>query len=235
MNKLNKQLEVRRFMQMNNLSVFGILETRVKNKNWGRVRSNIWNNWTISTNNSHHKGGRIWVVWNPAVYQIDIQNMTAQTMHLKVLNRGNQRLLWVTFVYGFNKAADKKQLWKSLREYNLVMDGAWLIGGDFNNVLYANERIGSEITLAEVQPFLDCVNDCKITDMKVVGSFYTWNNKQDVLTRVYSRIDRALINDDWLDAFPDAYAHFMTEGTFDHSPCVIYLDGPPRGRNVACT
>ncbi|XP_074297473.1 uncharacterized protein LOC141628200 [Silene latifolia] len=108
-----------------------------------------------------------------------------------------------------------------------------VIGGDFNNVLFSNERLGSEITLAEVKPFLDCSHDCKIIDMKAVGSFFTWNNKQEVATGVYSRIDRTLINDEWLDAFPDAYAQFMTEGTFDHCPCVIHLDGTLRRKRAA--
>ncbi|XP_074271346.1 uncharacterized protein LOC141595280 [Silene latifolia] len=204
MNKLNKQLEIRRFIQLNNISLFSILETRIKNKNWGKVRRNIWNNWAIYTKYSCHSGGRIWVVWNPSVYQLDIKDLT-----------------------------ERRNLWRDLKTYSSLVDDAWIIGGDINNVLYSNERLGSEITLAEVKPFLDFTHDCKITDLKAFGSFFTWNNKQEVATRVYSRIDRALINDKWLEAFPDAYAHFMTEGTFDHCPCVIHLDGTPRRKIAA--
>ncbi|XP_074289255.1 uncharacterized protein LOC141614409 [Silene latifolia] len=233
MNKLNKQLEIKRFIQLNNFSLFGILKTRIKNKNWGNVRSNVWNNWAICTNNSYHDGGRIWIVWNPNVYHLDIKDMSEQTIHLKVTDRGNLRQFWVTFVYGFNKLADRGKFWSSLRNYSLDVDEACLIGGDFNNVMFPNKRIGSEITLAEVKPFLDCNHDYKITNIKAIGSFFTWNNKQEVTTRVYSRIDRDLINDDWLDAFPEAYAHFLTEGTFDHCQCVIHLDGPPRRKNFA--
>ncbi|XP_074313879.1 uncharacterized protein LOC141649078 [Silene latifolia] len=233
MNKLNKQLEIRRFIQLNNISLFGILETRIKNKNWGNVRRNIWNNWAICTNNSCHSGGRIWVVWNPSVYHLDVKDMSEQAIHLKVTTRGNLKQFWVTFVYGFNKIAERRNLWRDLRTFSSMVDDAWIIGGDFNNVLYSNDRLGSEITLAEVKPFLDCTHDCKITDLKAVGSFFTWNNKQEVATRVYSRIDRTFINDEWLEAFPDAYAHFMTEGTFDHCPCVIHLDGTPRRKIAA--
>ncbi|XP_074293063.1 uncharacterized protein LOC141619968 [Silene latifolia] len=46
--------------------------------------------------------------------------------------------------------------------------------------------------------------------------------------RKYSRLDRFLINQDWLDAFPDMNAHFHPEGLMDHTPCIIRnirLDG----------
>ncbi|XP_074293044.1 uncharacterized protein LOC141619940 [Silene latifolia] len=47
-------------------------------------------------------------------------------------------------------------------------------------------------------------DNCGVEDIKAVGSFFTWTNKQEVNSRVYSRIDRALINDEWLNLFPDS-------------------------------
>ncbi|XP_074314519.1 uncharacterized protein LOC141649737 [Silene latifolia] len=176
------------------------------------------------------------------VLNVSPAEMTNISLSQPVQNDGQNELMQVVelvlnviidSIGYWNVRAERRTLWRDLRTYSSLVDDAWIIGGDFNNVLYSNERLGSEITLAEVKPFLDCTHDCKITDLKAVGSFFTWNNKQKVATRVYIRIDRALINDEWLEAFPDAYAHFMTEGTFDHCPCMIHLDGPPRRKNVA--
>ncbi|XP_074291134.1 uncharacterized protein LOC141617901 [Silene latifolia] len=106
--------------------------------------------------------------------------------------------------------------------------GPWMVGGDFNNLLFPNERLGgAEVTLADIKPFQDCLHCCELVDIKAIGSFFTWNNKQDLETLVYSRIDRCLINDDWMSMFPEAYAYFMPEGYFDRCPCVVYPFGKP--------
>ncbi|XP_074291143.1 uncharacterized protein LOC141617912 [Silene latifolia] len=59
--------------------------------------------------------------------------------------------------------------------------------------------------------------------MKCTGSFFTWNNKQPSSTRVFSRIDRVLVNDEWVSKWPDHFAHYAPEGDYDHCPCFIRL------------
>ncbi|XP_074265564.1 uncharacterized protein LOC141588003 [Silene latifolia] len=110
--------------------------------------------------------------------------------------------------------------------------GPWGVCGDFNCVLNFNERIGRDVTWADIANFRDCVDFCGLMDMKGQGAFFTWNNKQAPSTRGYSRIDRFLVNDDWMDIYPGAYAHFLPEGLFDHNPCVCYRrnSGVPRKR-----
>ncbi|XP_075078439.1 uncharacterized protein LOC142164352 [Nicotiana tabacum] len=57
--------------------------------------------------------------------------------------------------------------------------------------------------------------------MKSSGAFYTWNNKQGGADIVYSRIDRVLINNEWILALPDSEVFYRNEGTFDHCPAII--------------
>ncbi|XP_074288245.1 uncharacterized protein LOC141613412 [Silene latifolia] len=100
--------------------------------------------------------------------------------------------------------------------------GAWAICGDFNSVLNYNERIGREVVWTEIGDFRECIDYCGLTDIKGQGAFYTWNNKQMPTSRNFSRIDRFLINSEWMGMYPDSYAHFLPEGLFDHNPCVCY-------------
>ncbi|XP_074293131.1 uncharacterized protein LOC141620062 [Silene latifolia] len=51
--------------------------------------------------------------------------------------------------------------------------------------------------------------------------FYTWNNKLEPQSMAFSWIDRFLINSDWMDLYPNSYAHFLSEGLFDHNPCTV--------------
>ncbi|XP_074278709.1 uncharacterized protein LOC141602305 [Silene latifolia] len=69
--------------------------------------------------------------------------------------------------------------------------------------------------------FQQCVSECGLTDCVAIGSSYTWNNKQEPSSRVFSRLDRMLVNAEWLKDNSTAYAHFYTEGVFDHTPCVV--------------
>lgn len=89
-------------------------------------------------------------------------------------------------------------------------------------MLYSNERIGSNITIAETLQFWNMVTYCELTDMKAQGAFFTWNNKRECEVRIYSKIDRVLINTEWTDTWENSVANYMPEGLFDHTPCVVY-------------
>ncbi|XP_074306230.1 uncharacterized protein LOC141641471 [Silene latifolia] len=95
--------------------------------------------------------------------------------------------------------------------------------GDFNNVLAMNERIGSDVTAAEMKGFQDCVDVCGLMDLPAQGAFFTWINKQEPGSMVFSRIDRAMTNDEWLNMYPDTSTVFHPEGLFDHCPCTITM------------
>ncbi|XP_074288850.1 uncharacterized protein LOC141613998 [Silene latifolia] len=54
-----------------------------------------------------------------------------------------------------------------------------------------------------------------------MGAIYTLNNKQCPADRVYSRLDRFLVNQVWPNVYPQLFAHFLPGGTFDHTPCLV--------------
>ncbi|XP_074270202.1 uncharacterized protein LOC141593148 [Silene latifolia] len=124
-------------------------------------------------------------------------------------------------VYAFNSIHDRAHLWDHLRRIASHVSGPWAIAGDFNCVLSAVERVGGNTPSGEIEPFRQCVADCGVIDIAATGSLFTWNNKQKPEERIYSRIDRFLINKDWCDHMPDLYAHFLPEGLMDHTPCIV--------------
>ncbi|XP_074318568.1 uncharacterized protein LOC141655383 [Silene latifolia] len=173
LNSLNKQKEIKWFLHNNNVGLFGLVETRVKSINWLKVRNNICSSWTICTNYSFHKGGRVWLMWNPQVFDVDVFDITSQTIHSFVQDKINGRKFWFTVVYGFNHINSRVELWEKLKEYSNSCNKAWAIGGDFNNVLQFQERIGSEVTAAEIIPFQNCVSWCHLQDIPAIGSYFT--------------------------------------------------------------
>ncbi|XP_074299888.1 uncharacterized protein LOC141631067 [Silene latifolia] len=124
-------------------------------------------------------------------------------------------------VYAFNGVYERKALCSRLIALNSQIQGPWFIGGDFNAVLKPCERLGGVTTEEEMEYFQMCLDQCNMVDMPATGSFFTWNNKQEAATRVFSRLDRALVNHEWIKQRSEFYAHFHTEGYFDHTPCLI--------------
>ncbi|XP_062080449.1 uncharacterized protein LOC133785214 [Humulus lupulus] len=95
------------------------------------------------------------------------------------------------------------------------------LAGDFNDILSVEERIGGHQRPKVSGAFKECVEFCQVEDVKFTGSFFTWNNKQDKETQIYSKIDRVLANQQWLDKLPNAEVVFLSEGVFDHCPAIV--------------
>ncbi|KAL2893943.1 LINE-1 retrotransposable element ORF2 protein [Bienertia sinuspersici] len=127
-------------------------------------------------------------------------------------------------IYAFNGAQDRKTLWGSLREIKKKISGPWMIIGDFNCPLTDRDRIGSPIMHAELEDFAQCMADCDLTDLTYTGCRYTWSNNQQGADRVMTKIDRCLINSEWLDMVPNSIVHYPVVNTSDHSPGIISFD-----------
>ncbi|XP_074298039.1 uncharacterized protein LOC141628844 [Silene latifolia] len=198
MNNENKQKDIRWFLHNNNVGVFGLLETRVRLPAINKVHQGIGSDWATVNNIGSHDGGRIWIIWDDTNYKVEVLSSEAQVINARVTFIPTGDIWWMSVVYGFNRVADRLPLWQYLQLMHQVVVGLWVVMGDFNSVLAMDERIGSEISVAEMRDFQDCVDDCGIRDIPAHGSFFTWNNKQEVGDLVFSRIDRAMVNDDWL-------------------------------------
>ncbi|XP_074278275.1 uncharacterized protein LOC141601868 [Silene latifolia] len=141
-------------------------------------------------------------------------------MHTNVKDLITGQCFRATFIYAFNKIEERTSLWQALIRLNV--SGPWIVLGDFNNVMYANERLGQMVKDDEMAPFQSTVNTCDLHDMKSTGAFFTWNNKQPSVTRVFSRINRVLVNRAWLNWNTDWNAHYHPKGDFDHCPCIRF-------------
>ncbi|XP_060965082.1 uncharacterized protein LOC133034081 [Cannabis sativa] len=95
--------------------------------------------------------------------------------------------------------------------------------GDFNAITTKDERVGHRVKYHEESEFIECLQTYQLEDIKATGSFFTWTNKQQGQDRIFSKIDRVTANQRWLDAYPNAEALFLKEGTYDHAPGILSL------------
>ncbi|XP_062075340.1 uncharacterized protein LOC133779387 [Humulus lupulus] len=80
---------------------------------------------------------------------------------------------------------------------------------------------GSSLASSELVDSVGWKNVAKVEAIKSMGSYFTWTNNQDGLARIYSKIDHALIDEDWLDLFPQSVAVFQWEAVSDHCSCIV--------------
>ncbi|KAL2900388.1 Ferredoxin--NADP reductase 1 [Bienertia sinuspersici] len=69
-----------------------------------------------------------------------------------------------------------------------------------------------------------CMEDCGMQDIPYGGHFFTWSNNQNDEDRVFSKLDRVMANERWLEAYGGANALFLSEGVSDHCPAIMQVD-----------
>lgn len=198
-----------------------LLETRIKPCNMGSLYLRMFQEWCFSSNSPWNNGGRIVLAWNPDIFHVDILLCSSQIMHLKLVLVSSLKQFYATVVYGFNKEADRIQLWQDLQSLN--MKEPWIVFGDFNAILEAEDRIGERAQSVPSVELLKVVQVCRLEDVRYTGNRYTWTNRQLGTRRIWSKIDRVLANEEWLDIFEDAEVNFQFEAGLDHTMTIVSL------------
>ena len=99
-----------------------------------------------------------------------------------------------------------------------------IIAGDFNTARITTETVGGKtLTFQQLRSFDDFISDCSLSDLKSIGSFWSWNNKNLGSKRIAGRLDRVLCNTHWLNTLPMSYYEYMSHASSDHSPMCIFL------------
>ncbi|KAK9666724.1 hypothetical protein RND81_14G206500 [Saponaria officinalis] len=85
------------------------------------VKRKLFQSYSLVTNLASHPGGRLWVLWNPATVTLRVLHTGAQFLHCSLLHNTTQRSVLVTFVYAFNRASERLDLWDQLRAFSSVI------------------------------------------------------------------------------------------------------------------
>ncbi|KAL0412318.1 UNVERIFIED_CONTAM: hypothetical protein Slati_3821500, partial [Sesamum latifolium] len=124
--------------------------------------------------------------------------------------------LLCTWVYAKHTRAQRRELWNDIRNIN-PGDEPWLLGGDFNIILEANERKGGAAPkIRTMEDFSDMLLDCGLQDAGFEGAQFTWSRN-----RLWQRLDRFLYSPTWLDSFPLTRIQHLTRNVSDHCPLLL--------------
>ncbi|XP_062103549.1 uncharacterized protein LOC133814628 [Humulus lupulus] len=197
----------------------GLLEAKLRGKKIEEFMEHRFPNWDYFT--SPRTEGRLLILWRKGIASLSILEDSPQLVHCMIRLVGHKTSFFVTFVYGLHSIDTRRSLWHDLSRLSLSVK-AWLVLGDFNAPFSVGDRTGgSSLASSELVDSVGWKNDAKVEAIKSMGSYFTWTNNQDGLARIYSKIDRALIDEDWLDLFPQSVAVFQWEAVSDHCSCIV--------------
>ncbi|XP_074283010.1 uncharacterized protein LOC141607557 [Silene latifolia] len=113
--------------------------------------------WEGVNNNIHHPGGRVWIIWIPQIFNVQLLSSSDQHISVDVTEIGSGDSFTYTVVYGSNSDIERQRLWTQLNHTKDHTDKAWCLCGDFNSLVNFNERLGSEVLWSEIRDFRQCV------------------------------------------------------------------------------
>lgn len=138
-------------------------------------------------------------------------------MHVSVIVRG---VTWEMIAFYANlKACKRRQLWSRLDE--LQIGNPWLVLGDFNCILWDEERSSKRGASSSFQSWVSR-ND--MMDLGYEGTEYTWNHESNEESRRLACLDRALCDDLWRHLFPMAFVKHLTHSYSNHCPLLLELE-----------
>lgn len=221
----NKQTFAKDFISLNKLSLCAFLETHVNSDNASSISRFICPRFNWIFNYEHHSNGRIWVGFDPSLWQVDVISTSAQQITCMVLYLSSGVEFVLSFVYGHNTTLQRRELWNDLLfiHNNHTQDHkAWCLTGDFNICLGPDESSNSDHWTRSMMDFQDFILQAAITDLKSSGSLFTWwdSNSSSPLFR---KLDRCMVNGKWLHDFSLSYSHVLARGLSDHCPIAISI------------
>lgn len=129
---------------------------------------------------------------------------SGQMITVSVLMEGMENEFFCSFVYASNFVEERKILWEDLRAHQaspLFFNKPWMIYGDFIETLKIEEHSLSQnnpLIKAGMRNFQDTVRYCSLSNMKFHGPLFTWCNKRDNDELICNKLDRVLVNDQWI-------------------------------------
>ena len=113
---------------------------------------------------------------------------------------------------------------KLLKRDSRIGSKPWIILGDFNQTLHPEEH-SKPVSLnidAKTRLFREALLEAKLEDLTYKGPKFTWSNKSKT-SPLAKKLDRVLVNEEWLSFLPSSYVVFGELDFSDHAVCGVSL------------
>ncbi|KAL0740038.1 hypothetical protein Bca4012_081551 [Brassica carinata] len=136
----------------------------------------------------------------------------------------NNKTFFVSYVYGAPNREDRPQFWKLMSDLGSLRSSAWLITGDFNDLLDNDEKEGGPLRWeGSFLSFRNFVSQNGLWDLQFSGNSLSWRGTR-YSHFIQSRLDRAMANIEWMELFPAGRSEYLRFEGSDHRPLLTHFD-----------
>lgn len=142
--------------------------------------------------------------------EVELEVMASSPNYIDTLIKSNGKSSsFITFIYGAPQQENRGEVWDRLSLIGYDRNLAWLLTGNFNDILENSEKVGgpprSEGSFITFRTF-DSVNG--LWDGKHSGNALSWRGTRHSHF-VKSRLDRSLANCTWNESFPSGICVYL--------------------------
>lgn len=145
-------------------------------------------------------GGLAFAVKKELSLTHSVEYVSNHCIHIKTII--NNVVCYVSCVYGYPEVHNRHQLWEQLEQIGGHLSQPWVIIGDFNQFFFPSEKLSGSSKIASIETSLNFIQRLQVYPLLQKGCEYTWSNNRKGIYRVWEKLDKALVNAQWLDNFP---------------------------------
>ncbi|KAH0696200.1 hypothetical protein KY289_013682 [Solanum tuberosum] len=163
-----------------------------------------------------NQNGKIWCFWKDDwVGNIVLDTVQQVTFQFKK----NDKEFMVSAVYARCNTVERLELWEELDSIAEHVQCPWIIGGDLNVILDEEEKLGGlDFTINEAIDFASFISRNALLEVQFSGSKCTWWNGRIEKACIFKKLDRILVNQEFLDVFLASEVHHLIRQGLDHTP-----------------
>jgi ribonuclease HI/exonuclease III len=224
-NASDKRQRIKQQLDSSKADIILLQETKLSQGNYEKSIM-TWKGWCSVHMQGMGASGGLGILWNPKTVQVQLIQQQANWQLVKVQHF--QLTFHLFNVYGPSATNDKRRLWEtltgviqSIQVLNVIM------GGDFNAILNADEKIGGICPPARtIQDFSSFLLDNDFLDVIPDSGGYTWTNKKMGFHQIAERLDRFLISQLWRIQNYSISSAILSFAGSDHFPIELLINLP---------
>jgi exonuclease III len=170
--------------------------------------------------------GGILTAWDPALFSLQNSSVDLHSLSTSLSCNATNLDLAITNCYGPSDHSGSLPFLSSLVDMLPLIQGPWIILGDFNLVRSAADKNNGQVNTALCNAFNETIQELNINEIDLSDRLYTWTNKQP--NPILARLDRVFTNAATDSAFPLINLSSLPRPTSDHTPLLTLSTDLPK-------
>lgn len=120
--------------------------------------------------------GAMLIGWKKNQFELLFTEHGLFSLSVKLLDRSSGLTGWFSYIYGPSSNRGKNEIWTELFDLGNLTEGAWCVGGKFNEIFCCEDRNGRRNSNVEIKKFHKWVADFTLIDISIKNQQYTCSN-----------------------------------------------------------